>query len=267
MDERFPKEVLVARYSADERLIQLLVKMRDVVGALADVNRITAGEAVDLRQSVTYSVPRKYAVYSAFAVVKQDYDLDALLGKLKESPFVIDATAVDGDDGSVIDTLLFPVNFARDRVVILEAMAVVSMFEAIQQTFGSGGSVIMYQLGHHYGRSLFAKLSTTLTRPYMIKHHAYGLKILGATGWGLPMIQSVDEDLTKVEIQVREAFLCEKSHAKGRTGYFMAGLLAGAYSFLSGKELQGSETRCVAAGDQACEFSVFPEAEAKHQRR
>ncbi len=267
MDERFPKEVLVARYSADERLIQLLVKMRDVVGAFADVNRITAGEGVDLRQSVTYSVPKKYAVYSAFAAVKKDYELDTLLSKLKESPFVIDATAVDGDDGSVIDTLLFPVNFARDRVVILQATAVVSMFEAIQQTFGSGGSVIMYQLGHHYGRSLFAKLSTTLTRPYMIKHHSYGLRILGATGWGLPTIMSENEALTRVDVKVEEGFLCEKSLAKGRAGYFVAGFLAGAYSFLSGKELQGVENKCVAVGDQACEFSVFPEAEAKHQRR
>lgn len=267
MDERFAKEVLIARYSPNERLVQLLVKMKDAVGALADVNRITAGESVDLRQSITYSVPKEYAVYSAFAAVKKGYELSVLLGKLRQSPFVIEARAVDGVDGSVVDTLLFPVNFARDRVVVLEARAVVSMFEAIQQNFGTGGSVIMYQLGHYYGHSLFDKLAASFTPAFMAKNHAYGLKILGATGWGIPEIMSENDTLTKVAVQVKECFLCEKSRVKGRAGYFMAGVLAGAFSFLSGRELLATEEKCIANGDDICEFSVYPEGAHARQGR
>jgi len=84
---------------------------------------------------------------------------------------------------------------------------------------------------------------------------------------GIPEILSENDTLTKVAVQVKECFLCEPGKANGRTGYFMAGVLAGVFSFLSGEELLATEEKCVATGDDVCEFLVYPARDSSHQGR
>jgi predicted hydrocarbon binding protein len=257
MSERFPKEIPVATFSRKRRLAHVIIKLKDVTGAMANILAITAREGVDIRQSSAYAVPKgSYAVYNSFVWLrKEGYKLEDLVKKLEASPYVLGVQAKEGVEGSVVDTLAFPFQFAGTRVVILETQGVVDMFEALQSVFGTGGSVIIQQQGVSYGKAQAVELAMTLTRPYMIRNYQYGLQLLMATGWGSPEVVRADEDLTKVVVRIRGCFECN-GRRKGHSGHFMSGYLAGVFSFLSGKEVHGAETKCLATGDEYCEFSI-----------
>ena len=258
MTERFPKEVVVARFSRKRRLAQLVVKLKDVVGAMADINAIMAEQQVDIRQSVTFAVQGKdYAVYNAFVWLKKEgYRLERLVEKLKKSRFVLDVQAKDGVEGAISDTLTFPIRFAGRRAMLIESAALVRMFEDIQGAFGSGGSVIIHQLGVNYGKALSSGLAETLTRPYMVRNYEYGLTLFSAMGWGIATVLGASDDLSKATVRVDECFECQGRRGPKATGWFMGGFLSGVFSYLSAKEVRPKETKCLATGDGWCEFEL-----------
>lgn len=258
MEERFPKELPIARFTRDKRLAQIVVKFKDVTGSLSDITRITGSEGVDIRQSVAFTVSReRYAVYNAFVwLPREDYRLEQLVEKVKASPFVLSVQARDGVEGSIVDTLTFPIQFAADRVVLVEISSLTSMFDELEKVFGSGGAVIIYQQGVSYGKAICAELAKTLTRPYMVRNYRYGLNLITAMGWGVPTVLSANDRLTEATVQVAECFECVGRKPKGMHGRFMAGYLAGVFSYLSGHDLRGTETKCVAVQDDFCEFKI-----------
>lgn len=258
MAQRFPKELPVARLSRTRRLAQVVVKLKDISGAMADITSITAAEGVDIRQSVAFAVDREgYAVYSMFVWLKLDgYKLEHLVGKLKKSPYVLDVQAKDGVEGAIVDTLTFPIRFAGERAVLLQTSALVEMFEEVERVFGSGGSVIVHQLGVNYGKAISSEMAKTLTRPYMIRNYRYGLNLFSAMGWGIPQVLNANEDLTRVTVRIDDCFECRGRPPGKPEGWFTGGFLAGVFSFLSGKEVRPKETKCTATGDDHCEFQL-----------
>ena len=63
------KELLVGRIEAGKRLVQLLVTMKDEVGAVASVNALISSLNVDIRQSTSYSLAQEsLAIYNTFVV-------------------------------------------------------------------------------------------------------------------------------------------------------------------------------------------------------
>lgn len=262
MEERFPKEIPVARFSRKKRLAHIVVKAQDVTGAMAEISMILASEGVDVRQSAAFAVERGgYYVYNAFIwLTKKGYKLDNLEAKLRASKYVLQVQAEEGVEGSVIDTVTFPLQFEGERVVLLETIAVANMFDALEGVFGSGGSVIMKEQGFSYGKAMAAKMAQTLTRPYMVRNFSYGIELLRATGWGIPTVLKAKKDLTLVKIRVDESFECQARKSSKPSGYFITGFVAGVVSFLSGKELHATETACVAAGQDHCEITISEKA-------
>ncbi len=255
MAERFPKEFLVARFSKKFRLVQIVLKLKDVRGAMASVNSITAGEGADIRQSVAYAVATEKAViYDTFVTIPQGYDVSNLVKKLKASPFVLDVVGKEGYEGAIVDTLTFPINFTGQRAVLLQTKPLIEMFDAVQSVFGSGGSAIMYQQGKNYGKALAGEFAKTLTKPYMVRNVEYGLGLLQAMGWGIPTVMKKSGDLGEVTVRLQECFECEGRGKGTPVGFFTGGFMAGIFSYLSDTDVNAVEVACLSAGQGYCEF-------------
>ena len=252
-----PKELPVATFSRKGRLAQVVIKAKDVSGAMADISSKISGEGFDVRQSSAFAVPDgKYFVYNAFVHMPDEgHSLDDLVKKLTASKHVLDVKANEGVEGAVVDTIAFPLQFAGTRVVILGSQAIVNMFGALEKVFGTGGSVIIQQQGMSYGKAMAEELGKTLPRPYMIRNYKYGMQLLMATGWGIPTVIRAYDDLSRADVRVDDCFECQGRKSGKPAGYFISGYLAGAFSYLSGKELHGKETKCVSAGAEYCEIS------------
>jgi len=252
-----PKEIPIGYYQPGAKLAQMVVKIKDVVGSVADVNRITASLNVDIRQSLSYSVPdESHAVYSAFVEFKdKEVSPEELTRSLRRSKFVLGAEVAEGSDGLLIDTLEFPINWGGRRMILLDQRAMGRMLEKIQTMFGSGGESILYEQGLAYGKGFMAAAFERVQKDYVMRIYEYCLSVLAATGWGRPQVLS-STDLRDFVIQLERCSECEGRTSARPTSNFIRGFISALFAALTEKEVDCVEVECVAKGDPHCKFQL-----------
>jgi predicted hydrocarbon binding protein len=252
------KEVLIGHVEPGARLAQVVVKMTDTVGAVASVNALLASLKVDVRQSMAHSLPREgNAIYNAFVVLTDEkVSLEQVIEKLKLSPFVITVQAFEGREGAIVDTLSFPVGWQGRRVVILAQYAMARMLDGIRGLLGTGGHVVLYELGTDYGRELANYFANRLGREYLLHNYPYWLDVLSATGWGVPELKEPEGDFPNATIRLSSCIECEGRSSREAVCSFVRGFLAGIYSELAGYTVHCEETKCAARGEGHCEFQL-----------
>ena len=256
--EQIPKEILVGRVERGERLAQIVVKMKDVVGAVASVSALIASLKVDIRQSLSHSLKRDSTViYNAFVVLNDpEVTLEQLVERINQSPFVLEAHAFEGLDGTVVDTISFPVNWQGRRVVILAQPAAARMFDGIRSVLGTGGYVVLYELGIDYGKELAGYFMDKLGRDYLLGNYNYWLNVLAATGWGVPDIKGSKDDFPNLTIGLSSCLECDGRSSREAVCSFMRGFLSGVFGGISGHVVHCEESLCQAKGDSRCEFQL-----------
>jgi predicted hydrocarbon binding protein len=256
--QKVSKEILVGRVERGERLAQIVVKMKDVIGAVANVNTLIAGLKVDIRQSLTYSLKGdSSAIYNAFVVLNDpEATLEQLVERINQSPFVLEAHAFEGPDGTVVDTISFPVNWQGRRVVILAQPAVARMFDGIRSVLGTGGYVVLYELGIDYGKELARYFMDKLGRDYLLGNYSYWLNVLAATGWGIPDIKRSKDDFPNLTIGLSSCLECDGRSSGEAVCSFMRGFLSGVFGEIAGHVVHCEESLCQAKGDSHCEFQL-----------
>jgi predicted hydrocarbon binding protein len=252
------KEILVGRVEKGARLAQVVVRIKDEVGAVANVNTLTASLKVDVRQSVTYSLPgQPFAIYNAFVSLGDpNVSLNQLVDRLRQSVFVMDVQAYEGRDGAVVDTISFPINWQGRRVVILAQQAMSRMLEGVRSVLGSGGDVILYELGADYGKELANYFMGVLGSDYLARNYDYGLNVLTATGWGIPVIIGNRADFPNMTIKLSSCLECDGRYSKQPVCSFMRGFLSGVFGKIAGHTVHCEEPQCIAKGDSRCQFEL-----------
>ena len=251
----FPKEVLIGRIESGRRLAQVVVKMKDEVGAMASVSTLAASLGVDTRQSSTHSLDDGTAIYNAFVVLKNsDVSLVRLVDRLEKSPFVLQAQAFEGHDGVVVDQVSFPVNWQGRRVIVLSQPATAKMFEAIRSILGTGGEVVLYQQGLRYGRDFAEHFVSKVGRDYLARNYDYGLAVLAATGWGIPELNGSKDDFPNITVKLTSCLECDGIRHDWVVCSFMRGFLSGLFGTIAGHNVHCEETQCKAKGHSHCQF-------------
>jgi len=256
--KRPSKEILIGRFEPGARLAQVVIRMKDVVGAVASINTLMASLNVDIRQSITYSVPNESsAIYNAFVEFKDPkVSLNQLVERLGQSIFVLDVKAFEGREGAIIDTISFPVNWQGREVVVLAQHAMARMFEDISSVLGSGGDVVLYELGTDYGKDLAEYFVSMLGRDYLVRNFDYGLNILAATGWAIPELAGSKSDFPDITIRLSSCLECHGRSSKQAVCSFMKGVLSGVFGTVAGHTVHCEETQCLAKGDSCCQFEL-----------
>jgi predicted hydrocarbon binding protein/predicted amino acid-binding ACT domain protein len=252
------KELLVGRIETGKRLAQILVTMKDEVGAVASVNALISSLNVDIRQSMSYSLAQdSLAIYNAFVVFNDPrVSLFQLVDRLKESAFVVKVEAHEGRDGVIVDGISFPVNWQGRRTIILSQTATARMFDAIRFTLGSGGDVVLYQQGSSYGKELAQSFMTRLGGDYLERNFDYTLGLLSATGWGVPTLVGSKDSFPNIAITLQSCFECDGVRAARPACSFVRGFLAGVSSAIVGHIVHCEESHCIATGSPCCEFEL-----------
>lgn len=252
------KELLVGRIEAGKRLAQILVTMKDEVGAVASVNSLVASLKVDIRQSMSYSLAQdSLAIYNAFVVLNDPrVSLVQLVDRLKESAFVVRVEAREGRDGVILDGISFPVNWQGRRTIILSQTATARMFEAIRFTLGSGGDVVLYQQGSSYGKELAESFVNRLGGDYLKRNFDYTLALLSATGWGVPELVGSKDSFPNITITLESCLECDGVRAPRPACSFVRGFLAGVSSAIVGHTVHCEELSCIGMGGRHCEFEL-----------
>lgn len=256
----YPKDILCAVYSPDRRLAEFIIKKKNIPGALAKIANAMEKMNINILSGFLTAIPNEvYSFWSFFAdLTDVNLKTEVVVEEIKKIDVVSEVNFNEPKlDGLIIDDIHFPLLVSDERSVTFRVDTMVSMFNKIYQIFGSGGKVIIFEMGVEAGENKVKKI-----------YERYGMKGLKALelilaeriakGWGIPESNKFDLEKKECIVQVKELFECSSSVIKEESGsQFFRGYLTGILSQIFEKKVLAEETECMAKGDPYCGFHIM----------
>jgi len=180
--------------------------------------------------------------------------------ELKALDVVLDAEVIVRRFGDIaINGTTYTTLFLGKRIVMLDVDDVGAMFNWLDKTFGSGGHAILFDMGKAAGRESAKKL-----------RESYGLKGCNlieaflalhiAAGWFGYEVVECDEEKLRFVIRLHGNFECTPFIGKRNRpmSHLIRGGLAGVFREAYGRDFRVREVKCIAKGDEYCEFIIEP---------
>lgn len=127
---------------------------------------------------------------------------------------------------------------------------------SLVRIFGVSARIIIYDAGIDPGRRSYGRMA----RDSLSREEA--LKLLvhrkASQNWGRITVESIDWQMKSGRISVEDSFEArgaKEQLSKERSCDFFKGYIAGFFSELLDEEVTVTEERCVATGDDRCEFA------------
>ena len=243
-------------YSASKNLFHVVVRIRDVPGALAGVLTLLTTE-VNLLGSTSYSIEEDSAMFSCFAeALRKSETSEEIQGLLAMSPWVLESKVSESRNGLLVDSFHTGVQVGNGEPYIMFPIAgMADIFDKLVKAFGSGGETILYELGRNFGYDRF-ELYKPLLGPEPRTRVDEATHIFEALGYGASTI-TLNQD-GSIRMVVDDCFECTPPSEIGRSCAFRRGLAAGSFAALLELETQCQETKCRSKGARSCEFVITP---------
>ena len=253
------KEVLGFYFSPGVKAFHIVVRIRDVPGALGSVLKLLR-DHVNLVGSTSYSVKGDGAIWSGFGKSLSKSETEGRLKRLLERlPLVLECEVKESDHGLLIDSFHSGLEVAPDRpAVVLPLVGVSRIYDHLAEILGSGGQTILFEEGSALGRSSGQYLNARLGRGRLDWKVKGLLGMYGSYGWGSASLE-VKKPGAMFSVMVRDCFECVEAKGVRKSCDFLRGHLASTVSALSGSEFKCEETRCRLRGDPLCEFLLSKE--------
>lgn len=177
-------------------------------------------------------------------------------------PFVLEVN-YDHSSSLVVDTYHFPLNVFGMRALIFTAEFMQHMFDEFKRVAGNGARALLWNLGHMAGYLRIKDYVKLLKEAFRMDLSNYEIAriccgIVQSYGWGVFEVIKWDEDKGEFTVRVWDSF--ESSHVKSKRKNpqcsFIGGMLCGVAKGLFGRDFQSSEVKCIAMGDEYCEFHI-----------
>jgi len=145
--------------------------------------------------------------------------------------------------------------WSNTRTFMFGSMGWSRLRSDLQAQYFEGGLSILQNLGLSFGQNL-----GTIGRRKGMDMRAF-FDLIGAlassSGWGRAELSAGDPVSGRFVVRVVNCVFCsEMGRSEGPSCEFLAGVLKGFVDVLSAKEHLVDEVKCVASGNEACEFSL-----------
>lgn len=243
-------------FTPRKRMIQIVVKMRDLPGALSGILSLL-GTRVNLVSCTAYYDDEEGATFSGFAEPLDTCEKPAFLEKtIESSPSVLGCKVIEGSDGILVDSFHTGIETqAGEPLLFLRWNALNQMFDNLVKVFGSGGEVMLYYEGLSMGESNAREVAGKLGRDAFMRNVPSILRMHSAAGWGAASIVGQEASGAPV-VRIENCFECSTRQRIRHECSFVKGLLAGVAEVAFGSEAVCVETKCRFKGDPHCEFSI-----------
>jgi len=251
-------------YSVDvirpgEQLHQICIVLRDVPGALAKAARVLADANINIKTSSSFFVTEypNAGVWSSFIDVsnatKSLEDVEAELRKLD----VVLEVILKEPKPAPFESIHFPIFHGNTRAIIMPRGMFWALWNAFEKIFAhSGLVVVLYNAGKRIGQHAANRISEVfgLKGKELIEALAQAGQ---ATGWAITEIKEIDLNRASATIIVKDCFEAVAWREKPYTVcHWTRGYLAGYLSVVFNKQVEAKETKCLAKGDEYCEFVI-----------
>ena len=264
MGERYKKLVTLFRLP-DRTFVEFSIRSSDPALTITRIAETLAKHGAKVASLNTSSSGE---TSYAFFVVEYEGDVKALLREIAEEVegFGEVESLIYAEPKSVEESKAykeyFPASTAEERERIVNEELLAEAMRRLYGLFGSGAAVFFYHLGY--------------TQGYMLgtSHKREGVK--GVTEEGVKAcVDAIRPFIScrvirvewspgecKGKVVVRGLTECKVYKGKGDEpkSHLFRGFLAGYISALLGREVKVVEVKCVAKGDEACEFLIAPKS-------
>ena len=261
-----PKEIHAYHYSPNKHVFLGSVKLRDVPGALANASAVVADLGLNLIESNSSGDSSTgLAEWGFFADAVDGHISASWVEKaLKDTSDVLDCKVRGAEGRVVVDTLHYPLMLSIGAPAILIRKEVFAdMLKFVVETFGSGGKALAYQLGKAAGEKDGLDLIDEIGEERILENLPELVNLYTAQGWGIPELIDLSFAPLKATIRLDDCFECKPRNSMIPTSNFIRGHLAGLGKAFFDKEVECIERKCVARGDEYCEFEAV---ETFHRR-
>jgi predicted hydrocarbon binding protein len=162
------------------------------------------------------------------------------------------------------------VRFGGSRMVLFGTEAIGALYqELINVGDVMAAQVVMRRFGDANGRERARTVMAEFQPADKMEWLAFGPTLHAWEGFGLPKLASLDfngSDKFQLVVEFRNSYLAEQytrvfGPASEPVCWQLAGYIAGYCSEVFGLNLHCRETKCVAKGDEYCEFVTKPRSE------
>ena len=253
----YRKDVMVYEYDPEKRFFHVVISLKNKPGALAEAARLMAGAGLNVLSSFTSAGSKGERGYWSLFAESGGKSSEEVSELLRSSGFVEEVAVKEDKEGFVVEGAHFPLAWnTGERALLLMTGTVARMGRKMRETFGTGAEVIFFGEGRALGESAAKRLAKVLPAGFAERNIEEVLRIYSAIGWFRVLGVSRSEE--EVRVRAGESFECSEAKTGRPNSVFIRGNIASFVGTLLGKEMNCEEVRCVAAGDDYCEFVLRP---------
>jgi len=244
---------------AGEKHHQICLVLKDVPGALVKAAKVLADANINIKTGSTFYVDEypNAGVWSSFIdISRATKNLKEVEAELRSLDVVLDVIFKDPKPAP-FESIHFPIFHGNTRAMIMPRGMFWALWSAFEKIFAhSGLIVVLYEAGKRVGEHVARRLSEMfgLKGKELLEALAQAGQ---ATGWGITEIKEINFKRSTATIIVKDCF---EAVAWGKKPYTVChwtrGYSAGFLSVVFNKPVEATETKCLAKGDEYCEFVI-----------
>lgn len=243
----------------NEKLYEVSVALKDVPGALAKVSKVLADANINIKTGESFYSPNYHAsgFWTSFLdVSKATKKISDIKKELLKIEAVIDVKFVEPKPAP-FESIHFPLLHGSRRAIIVPVKTFWALWEGLERILmRTGLEAVLYSVGKRTGEHSAMQLKEKygVTGKDLILAQ---IQLDKATGWGMAEVSNLDFKRLSATIIIYDCF---EAIAWGKKPYkvcdFTRGYVAGYMSAVFGKPVEAIEVKCLAAGDEYCEFKI-----------
>lgn len=260
MEKTVPKRAFTfINVEKGEEIYEVCIKLKDVCGAVYKTAKVLSDANINIRTSSLFltedNADAGYwtSFVDASKAKNSIAEVEAKLRKLD----VVEDVVIAKPQPLAYDIIHFPITHGSSPAIIMPIELFGSLFEEIERILTpSGFAAVFYNAGKKSG-TFIAELLTNRNR---LNKEQLKLAVIQATraiGWGRIVDFNIKGETARVKIEkCFEALL--RGRKKEKVCHWTRGFIAGFLSATEGKPMETVELKCLANGDETCEFEVKP---------
>jgi len=261
----YPKDILETEFSPGRRLAHFLILLRNMPGSLEDAAVIARENHVNILNGFhnAPSASKEGGLWSFFAdFTETKMSPPEFAAKLKALPSVSEVEFHESNNGFLVDLFHFPPTVGGVPSIIVRRETLSKLLDRVREILGPGpvAKVLLAEMGISAGKFAYQGLKATLGEGIVKEQFEQLTSLYTAAGWGVAKILEINYESKHAVIRLSQNFECQPHKGNGNEAYshFVRGDLAGWFGEVFRTRIECTERRCVAKGDEFCEFSIEP---------
>ena len=215
---------------------------------------------IQIMGSTPLLVKKGYLTYVVGDFTDSEIEPQTLAEEIRRLSSIEDVCIIAPIDDLLVNMIHFPLFVGDSRAMIINEPFMRAIIRRPREHFGSGVEAYQYYEGKFIGESIYNALSLFIKgREKLIEGlRAYLISI------GLAVIELIELNPDKPLIVIRayDSFECELGKGSDRPySHVLRGILAGFLGRVLNENLIAREVRCIAKGDEYCEYEITREEE------